>query len=232
MFSADDAARYRRYEEQVKGFQPIHGTLSKYGLGSADGVKTWEPFFQKASQLGYTPKELLTVFGDGAGDGQASHVDPKAIRDEILAEVRRERAEADYTAASKAEERLLAEAVSKVAAGGDPDLVGAWFREKAAAARQAYAEDHPLKGKQAPLDENGIQGIVKLWQEKTAKNKGASMHAAATRANKPVPGVVGAAAPAGKAADSSKAQTIEEFMQEKLDRRVALRNSNGQRAAV
>lgn len=225
MLSADDAARLRRYEQEVTGFKPLRDSLSKYGLGSQEAVSEWSPFFETVNKHKYTPKELMSIFSDnpaGAGgnsqQSQQAPVDGKAIRDEIMAEVRKDRATADHSVASKAEEQLLAEAVSKVAAGGDPDLVGAWFREKAAAARKAYSDDHPLKGTLSPLDKTGIDGVVKQWQDKTAKSKGAQMNSTATRANKPIPGVAGNSTPGGKPSSAGDTRSMDEKLADKLER--------------
>lgn len=221
MFTSEDAERYRGYEKEITSLKPWRDELAQYGLGDPDGVKQWSGFFQSVKKYGYSPNDLYSVFGDGSGSGagggnapQKQEFNPEAIKSEILGEVNKKYAQNEHSAASKTEERLLAEAVSKVAQGGDPELIGAWFREKAAAARKAYDDSHPLKGEKSPLDQAGVESLLKAWSERAAKNKGASMASTASRANKPVPSVAGANAPSG--APAGDAKSFEERVNDSL----------------
>lgn len=195
----------QRWKEQLAGARPFMEAAHKFGLKKPGDLEQWGPAVQTFVQRGFTPDRLAQAFAaevdanepadPGAG---ASDFDPQKFKAQIMEDMKRERAaelaEFEHRSMTQAEEKQIEALVNELTSDIDGDdwtkaLIGKGLRYEALMAQEPYADDHPLKGRFRPHNDESLSKFKATQAEARAKAKAASM------------------ANIGKAAATSKAPT-------------------------
>lgn len=207
----------RRYEQQVRGFQPLYERLSKAGIKSEKDWDGYEPLISTAKARKIDAKQFAAMFSDeaeqdlkgtgkggGSGAGAGGGFDIEDLRKQAREEARGEFYNLSHEQASKGNEKVIAAAVDKFL--GTPatgqahteydkavarGAVKAWMEDPVN--RPLYPEGHPLRDKAfAPFDETTADSCLKHFSDLRAQQKGKDMTAAARAATAGAKGGAGA----------------------------------------
>ena len=186
----NEFARYKREAEQARGMRPYYETGNKYGLKSADQLNEVGELYKTLSERGIKPSQVASMFGAQVAQQTDSASDvanmSKADIERMIGE-RLTKAEADMI--RKNAEREHENSVSSEYEQFNNDNVKAWLGEgtddtlaelaryaalgKYGEVRQAYGDDHPLKGMYGPAGKDGL-GKIQSWLKESATKLRAS----------------------------------------------------------
>lgn len=196
----------QRWKEQRDGFEPYFKSASEAGFKKPEDLKRWGPSVQTLSQRGLTPEALDALFreqgADDAAPQQAQNtLDPQKLRDEIMADLRREMSQKEYEQFVAAEKKGLESLATALLDGVEVEdwqkqLLIEGIQHRALMSRQPYGDDHPLKGTFRPHDEMSLSQIRAAIEKQRAESKAAGMkaigEAAAKTPSSPAAGKSGA----------------------------------------
>lgn len=221
-----DVERYSRYEQQVRGFEPMYQKLTKAGIKTAEDFDRYAPAIDTLNKRKMDPKAFASMFSDEAEADlnpgkQTQSLDLAALKEQIKNETMDSWYEDQHNQSRKGDDKMIDSALSKVLGEGEHNDVAkertkwqvkGWIEEN----RETYPEGHRLHGKKlAPISQELVDRAAKYFAELDAKNKGASIAEAAANANRPAAktGTVGggAGAPPGKPTNNpNQAQSRQE----------------------
>lgn len=196
--SKADYERLTRYEQQVRGFQPLYERLTKSGIKSVDDWSRFEPDVQTLAKRGLKPGSLAAMFSEEAdsdlsgGQSQPQQIDLARLREEMRSEILGDVHTLRHEDARKGDSGIIEKAISKVLGEGEHDeftkeltkrAVKDWLEEN----RPTYPDGHPLAGKYlAPLTQELADKVAETFSGLRAKQAGAELADKAAQAAAPV----------------------------------------------
>lgn len=215
-----DMERYSRYEQQVRGFEPLYQKLNKSGIKSAEDWAAYEPLISTARDRKIDAKAFASMFSPEAeadlktkgSEGLDIETLRSQIKNEVFDEVYKDR----HEEARKGDDSIIEKAFSRVLGDGEHDeytksvtkyAVSQYLKDN----RITYPEGHRLHGKfLAPITQEQADKAVEYFTGLKAKQKGTEMEERAKAANsvKPKTGTPagGGGAPSGKPDTTSGSQ--------------------------
>jgi len=186
----NEFARYKREAEQARGMRPYYETGNKYGLKSADQLNEVGELYKTLSERGIKPSQVASMFGaqvaqqtESASDvANMSKADIERMIGERLtkaqADMIRSQAEREHENSVSSEyEQFNNETVKSWLGEGTDDTLAELARYAALGkygeVRQAYGDDHPLKGMYGPAGKDGL-GKIQSWLKESATKLRAS----------------------------------------------------------
>jgi hypothetical protein len=130
----------RQWESRFKGVQPFYQKASELGFKSADDLQKWGPVFKTLGERKIGPEDLTRFLtapvpdDDGRGGGGRDDFDPQKFREELKRELAEEAAWKDHDAAYGSESKLIESMLAEIA-GENPDD---YTRELHKLAAEAY----------------------------------------------------------------------------------------------
>lgn len=230
-FDPAEYQRLQRIEQQWKGSQPLIEKARHWGFEKPESFDTLGPAIKAIRDGGHNPADIAKVFGKAveANPEQSDSMTKAGMESwlgEKLTQREFERAKKDHERGMSADLAELTEDKLNVLLGDDlpksfkklaPDLASAyWMRS-----RQAFPDDHPLKGNFQPMGKEAIaSGVPKYLKEAYASIKSELEAARAVETGKAAlkraPSTP-AGAPAGSGPPTTSASGSPDARREKLE---------------
>lgn len=188
-----DVERYTRYEQQVRGFEPMYQKLNKAGIKTAEDFDKYAPAIDTFNKHKIDPKAFASMYSPEAEadlnpGNKTQSIDIDALRKQIEEGVMGKYEERVHIEARKGDDKIIEAAFNKVVGDDSDDFnkeltkraVKDWLEEN----RSTYPEGHPLAGKfLAPLSQKQAEQAVEYFTGLKAKQKGSQMAEVASAAN-------------------------------------------------
>ena len=186
----NEYARLKRIEQQYNGQKSYYDTGSKYGLKSANELNEVGELYKTLSERGIKPSQVASMFGaqvaqqtESASDvANMSKADIERMIGERLtkaqADMIRSQAEKEHESSVTGEyEQFTNDTMKGWLGEGTDDTLAELARYAAigkySEVRQAYGDDHPLKGIYGPAGKDGL-GTIQSWLKESATKLRAS----------------------------------------------------------
>lgn len=208
-----DIERYSRYEQQVRGFEPMYQKLTKAGIKTAEDWDKYAPAIDTFNKHKIDPKAFASMYSPEAEADlnpgkQPQSIDIEALRKQIREETMDAVYQDRHEESRKSDGQMIDTAFTKIVGEGQmsnfdkmnlKNSVAKWLSDN----QDTYPEGHRLRGKAlAPISKDLVEKAVAYFAAEKAKDAGASIAEAAANAVKPVQktGTVGggSGAPPGK----------------------------------
>lgn len=212
LVSNDDFSRLSRIESAYKGERPLVDAILKAGVKSPEDFGTMHTRaqqFAKFEQAGIPADALLAAMEQGVNDDGAANMgvfDPESFKAEIMADMQRQQAQAEYDRAlaghdklfkSVTNDELFAELLGENPSDFHKAMLQSHLQMQAHGMRELYGDDHPLSGNLAPLNDELVGQALASVREQYAKAQGAALDNAAKAAAGGKPPAKPSGTPAG-----------------------------------
>jgi hypothetical protein len=189
-----DIERYSRYEQQVRGFEPMYQKLTKAGIKTAEDFDRYAPAIDTLNKRKMDPKAFASMFSDEAEADlnpgkQPQSIDIDALRKQMRDEALDALYEDQHEQSRKGDDKMVDVALNKVLGDGEHDEIAkeeakwkvlGWLE----ANRDTYPEGHRLHGKKlAPISQDLVDKAAKHFADLATRRKALSMNEVATAAN-------------------------------------------------
>lgn len=185
---------FKRIEQGYKGQTPILSKLGELGLKSPEDIERFGKTYGRMRESGIDPDRMFPEREPERRQEASPNLDINSLRDQIMADLRRETATESHQAATQRERGMIGGLVTKlVGESKDEDLkflTRAIVNEAVSHASSLYPEGHALAGQLKPLSQDEFReiesAVEKRWQ--SFRGKQIADIAAGSKNAKPAPG--------------------------------------------